>query len=84
MDSLPMVLDIQGLLFQNLYENDIIPDTERLIFPDGRNPIDRMIVGIYTLEELKQIKGFGTKRIERYAASVLETINGDTGGQANA
>ena len=37
-----------------------------------------------TLEELKQVKGFGTKRIERYAASVLETINGSAGGQANA
>jgi superfamily II DNA helicase RecQ len=28
-----------------------------------------------TLEELKQVKGFGAKRIERCAASVLETIN---------
>ena len=37
-----------------------------------------------TLDELKQIKGFGTKRIERYAASVLETINGSVGDQANA
>lgn len=37
-----------------------------------------------TLEELKQIKGFGSKRIERYAASVLETINGMAGDQANA
>jgi hypothetical protein len=37
-----------------------------------------------TLDELKQIKGFGTKRIERYAASVLDTINGSVGGQANA
>ena len=32
-----------------------------------------------TLEELKLIKGFGTRRIERYAASVLETINGHAG-----
>lgn len=37
-----------------------------------------------TMEELKQIKGFGSKRIERYAASVLETINSTAGGQANA
>jgi superfamily II DNA helicase RecQ len=37
-----------------------------------------------TLEELRQIKGFGTKRIERYAASVLDTINGGTGDQARA
>jgi hypothetical protein len=37
-----------------------------------------------TLEELKQVKGFGTKRVERYAASVLETINSDRGDQANA
>jgi hypothetical protein len=37
-----------------------------------------------TLEELKQIRGFGKKRIERYAASVLETINGGGGNQANA
>jgi hypothetical protein len=37
-----------------------------------------------TLEELKQIKGFGSKRIERYAASVLETINGGAGDLANA
>jgi hypothetical protein len=32
-----------------------------------------------TLEELKEVKGFGTKRIERYAASVLETINSSVG-----
>jgi superfamily II DNA helicase RecQ len=37
-----------------------------------------------TLEELKQVKGFGAKRIERYAASVLETINGMAGDPANA
>lgn len=37
-----------------------------------------------TLEELKQIKGFGAKRIERYAASVLETINSGANDQANA
>jgi hypothetical protein len=37
-----------------------------------------------TLEELKQVKGFGAKRIERYAASVLETINSMAGDQANA
>jgi superfamily II DNA helicase RecQ len=36
-----------------------------------------------TLEELKQVKGFGTKRIERYAAGVLETINGSAGAQAD-
>jgi superfamily II DNA helicase RecQ len=36
-----------------------------------------------TLEELKQVKGFGTKRIERYAAGVLETINGSAGAQVN-
>jgi hypothetical protein len=37
-----------------------------------------------TLEELRQVKGFGIKRIDRYAASVLETINGSDDGQANA
>ena len=37
-----------------------------------------------TLEELKQVKGFGTKRIERYATSVLETINSTARDQADA
>jgi superfamily II DNA helicase RecQ len=36
------------------------------------------------LEELKQVRGFGPKRIERYAGSVLKTINGDTGDLASA
>jgi hypothetical protein len=37
-----------------------------------------------TLDELRHIRGFGAKRLERYAASVLETINGVAGDQANA
>jgi hypothetical protein len=37
-----------------------------------------------TLEDLKQVKGFGAKRIERYAESVLKTINGDAEGRAGA
>jgi hypothetical protein len=37
-----------------------------------------------TTEELKLVKGFGMKRIERYAASVLETINGCAGSHADA
>jgi superfamily II DNA helicase RecQ len=37
-----------------------------------------------TIEDLRQIKGFGTKRLDRYAASVLETINGSAGDMANA
>ena len=37
-----------------------------------------------SIEELKQIGGFGAKRIERYAVSVLEVINAGTGEGANA
>lgn len=37
-----------------------------------------------TLEELKHVRGFGAKRIERYASSVLEAINSSPGDQARA